>query len=56
MTCILLLTYDRQLPERWRRTPVRQALHQLGWSDGGNVRIETRVIKRNPERLRSDSA
>jgi hypothetical protein len=53
---ILLLTYDRQLPERWRRTPVRQALQRLGWSDGGNVRIETRVIKRNPERLRSDSA
>jgi hypothetical protein len=55
---ILLLTYDRQLPERWRRTsgPARPCSQQLGWSDGGNVRIETRVIKRNPERLRSDSA
>lgn len=34
----------------------RQALQRLGWSDGGNVRIETRVAKGNPERLRSDSA
>jgi putative tryptophan/tyrosine transport system substrate-binding protein len=34
----------------------RQALQQLGWSDGGNVRIETRVAKGNPERLGSDSA
>src|SRR5262249_24727331 len=45
---ILLLSYDRQLPERWRRTPVRQALQQLGWSDGGNVRIETRVTSAIP--------
>ena len=25
-----------------------QALQQLGWSDGGNVRIEARVAKGNP--------
>jgi hypothetical protein len=31
-------------------------LAATGLDDGGNVRIETRVIKRNPERLRSDSA
>jgi hypothetical protein len=31
-------------------------LQQLGWSDDGNVRIEARVAKGNPERLRSDSA
>jgi hypothetical protein len=34
----------------------RQALQQLGWSGGGNVRIETRVAKGNPKRLRIDSA
>jgi hypothetical protein len=28
-----------------RLSAVRQALQQLGWSDGGNVRIETRVAK-----------
>jgi len=39
-----------------RLSAFRQALQQLGWSDGGNVRIETRVAKGNPERLRSDSA
>jgi hypothetical protein len=27
-----------------------------GWSDGGNVRIGTRMAKGKPERLRSDSA
>jgi putative ABC transport system substrate-binding protein len=39
-----------------RLSAFRQALQQLGWSDGGNVRIEARVAKGNPERLRSDSA
>jgi putative tryptophan/tyrosine transport system substrate-binding protein len=39
-----------------RLSAFRQALQQLGWRDGGNVRIETRVAKGNPKRLRSDSA
>ena len=41
---------------RGRAGLARQALPQLGWSDGGNVRIEARVAKGNPERLHSDSA
>ena len=30
-----------------RLSAFRQALQQLGWSDGGNVRIEARVAKGN---------
>jgi|SRR5271166_3185416 len=34
----------------------RQSLKELGWTDGGNVRIDVRWIAGDPERLRSYSA
>jgi putative tryptophan/tyrosine transport system substrate-binding protein len=34
----------------------RQGLKELGWTDGGNVRIDVRWIAGDPERLRSHAA
>src|SRR5262249_47848215 len=34
----------------------RQGLKELGWTDGGNVRIDVRWIAGNPERLRPYAA
>jgi putative tryptophan/tyrosine transport system substrate-binding protein len=34
----------------------RQGLKELGWTDGGNVRIDVRWVAGNPERLRSYAA
>jgi putative ABC transport system substrate-binding protein len=39
-----------------RLTAFRQALAELGWSDGGNVRIETRWGAGDPDRYRQYAA
>jgi putative ABC transport system substrate-binding protein len=33
----------------------RRALQQLGWTEGGNIRIDYRLAEGNPERLRSQA-
>ncbi len=37
-------------------TAFRQALAELGWSDGGNVRIDTRWAAGDPDRYRQYAA
>jgi putative tryptophan/tyrosine transport system substrate-binding protein len=42
--------------QRSRLAAFRQALQQLGWADGRNIRIDYRLAEGDPERLRSHAA
>jgi putative ABC transport system substrate-binding protein len=53
----VLMALSAADPESSRRlTALRQALQDLGWTEGGNLRIDARLTAGNPERLRRYAA